>query len=112
MIMLIHKIAAVLLFISHSVFLFRSAVLLHKGSAPKAADRLFMNLSQIILPFVLISGIIMIGSASVYHVIPGIMPVVMMFVLSRKSLRKRRPLLLPLVNWIFISAAFLTGVLL
>ncbi|MBF9018446.1 MULTISPECIES: hypothetical protein [unclassified Oceanispirochaeta] len=112
MILLIHKIAGILLFISHSIFLFRSAVLLRKGLPPSKGDRLFMSLSQVILPFAIISGFIMIGRVSVYHLIPGIMPLIMMFILSRRSVRKRQPLLLPLINWIFITAALLTGVLL
>jgi hypothetical protein len=112
MIMLFHKIAGLLLFSSHSLFLFRSIVLIHKGLAPGKADRIFMSLSQILIPVVLISGFIMISSTSVYHLIPGIMPVIMMFVLSRRSIRKKHPLLLPLLNWIFITGALLSGILL
>lgn len=112
MILLIHKITGLLLFISHSLFLFRSMILLHKDRKPRKADRFFMNLSQLLLPVVIIIGFFMIRSSSVYHLIFGIMPVIMMFVLSRRSFRKKHPLLLPLLNWIFISAALLTGVLL
>lgn len=112
MVLIIHQITALLLFISHTLFLYRSAVLLRKKTAPTKADRLFMNWSQLSLPLVLISGFIMTGRSSVYHLIPGLMPVLMMFIFSRRSVRKKRPLLLPLINWIFISTAILTGVLL
>lgn len=112
MISIIHLLAALLLFTFHSLFLLRSVYLLKRRLSPTRADRLFLNLSQLFLPLVLISGFIMVGRASLYHLIPGIMPVLMLFILSRRSLRKKKPLLLPLLNWIFITAALLTGLLL
>ncbi|MDC7232443.1 MAG: hypothetical protein PQJ58_04380 [Spirochaetales bacterium] len=112
MIQLIHTILGILLFVSHSLFLLRAVVLLRSKKTPGKADRLFLNLSQLLLPLALVSGFLMIGSASVIHVLPALMPLIMMFVLSRRSIRRKKPLLLPFLNWIFISAAFLTGVLL
>ncbi len=112
MIIVLHRIAGLLLFLFHSLFLLRSIVLLKSKTAPTKADRVFMTLSQLLLPVVLLSGLPYIGRARLIHIIPGVLPVVMMFVLSRKSIRRKYPLLLPAVNWILITAAMLTGVLL
>jgi len=107
--MIIHRISGILLLVSHLSFLFRSRILLKSGRGPRTADRFLMLLSQILLPVTILSGIPGIGKTKVLHVILGLMPVAMMFILSRRSLRRRHPLLLPLVNGLFLAAAFLTG---
>ncbi len=112
MITVFHKTAGGLLFLFHSLFLLRSAILLKREAAPSKADRIFMTLSQVLLPIAILTGLPLIARASLFHIIPGLMPVVMMFILSRRSIRRRYPLLLPGINWLFITAAMLTGVFL
>jgi len=109
--MILHRIAGVLLLICHLSFLLRSWYLLKTGGKPVYADRMLMMLSQILLPVTILTGLPGVRKAGMFHVILGVMPVAMMFILSRRSVRRRHPLLLPLINGLFITAAFLTATL-
>jgi len=104
-----HKYAGFALLLIHSLFLIRSAYLIKTKAAPSRGDQILMFLSQILLALVIISGVIRIKQASFVHGVIGFMPLVMMFVFSRKSFRRKNPLLLPLFNALWILAAVLTA---
>jgi len=108
--LMIHNTLGFFLLVFHWSFFFRSLFLIKKGKGPFWMDRTLMLLSQIFLPLTILTGLPLIEKTGIFHVILCFMPVVMMFILSRKSVRRKSPLLLPLLNGIFIAAAFLTGV--
>ncbi|MDA3956061.1 hypothetical protein [Oceanispirochaeta sp.] len=112
MTIIFHRIAGILLLLTHSLFLIRSWTLIRKNRPPLNFDRWLMGLSQILLPVTIISGLPGLAKSPVIHTLFGCFPIVMMFILSRRSIRRKRPLLLPLLNGLFIAAAFLTGVFL
>ncbi len=115
MLLLAHQITGALLLLFHSLFLFRAWRLLKRGGSPAPADRFFMSLSQILLPVMILSGLplpVQGVEGAALHMIPAVMPVVMMLKFSRKSFRKKHPLLLPLINGVWIAAASVTGLML
>jgi hypothetical protein len=112
MIMILHRIAGFLLLLSHSLFLIRSWILLKNDRRPLQFDRWMMTLSQILIPLTILTAIPVLSETGALHFLLSLMPLIMMLILSRRSLRRQRPLLLPLVNGIFIAAAFLTGIML
>ncbi|OQY33451.1 MAG: hypothetical protein B6241_07770 [Spirochaetaceae bacterium 4572_59] len=114
MLLILHLTSAILLVISHGFFLFRSAFLLKKGRAPTLPDRISINLSQLLLPVTILTGLLNLANRTVpfYHMILGISPIIFMFILRKRSFRQSHPLLLPFINGILLAAAFLSGLLL
>lgn len=110
----IHLTSAILLIISHGIFLSRSIFLLKRGKGPTLPDRIFMNLSQVLLPISILTGLLNLPQKTipVSHTVLGLSPIIFMFILRKKSIRRSHPLLLPLINGILLAAAFISGLLL
>ncbi len=107
----IHNCLWALLLLFHTAFLLRSRILLIRKAPPGKTDRLLMGASQLLLVPAILSVIPLAGESSLLHFIFCLMPLAMMFILARKSFRRRHPMLLPLINGFWIAAAFITGIL-
>ncbi len=115
MILFIHQICGGCLLLVHSLFFCRGWFLVQKDVRPGKADRLLMALSQWLYPLMFFTALPLpfqgIQGAGV-HLIPVFLPFISMLVLSRRSFRRKHPLVLPGINWLWIGLAFLSGVLL
>ena len=115
---LFHLLSAVVLLVSHSIFLASGLYITKRKLKPRFIDWASRFLSQIGLAAVLISGIFLLASKPLSffpHIFTGILPLVsiptIFFIRIAIKKRKSLPWLLPVTNLILISAAFLTGLL-
>ena len=106
----IHNVLWALLLLIHTAFLLRCRTLLARRTAPGKTDRLLMGASQLLLAPAILSTLTLITEVSFLHLLCSLMPLAMMFILARKSFRRRHPMLLPLINGLWIAAALLTGI--
>ena len=104
----IHASLWIILFLFHTVFLLRSQVILSRNELPRKFDRFLMGGSQLLLIPAIISTAILVRKLPAPHIFCCIMPPVMMFLMARRSFRRRHPMLLPLANEIWIAAAVIT----
>ena len=115
MILILHTVSAFILVISHALFLVRSAWLVKKERAPKPFDRLVLNLSQLLLPLVILTGAAVSlknGTVSFFHMAAGLSPLLLMFLFRKRSFRKNHPFILPLINGLLLAAALISGLFL
>ena len=115
MILILHMVSAFILVISHALFLVRSAWLVKKKRAPEPFDRLTLNLSQLLLPLVILTGaaaFLKNGTVSFLHMAAGLAPLLLMFLFRKRSFRKKHPFILPLLNGLLLAAALLSGLFL
>lgn len=108
----IHTLLWALLLLCHTAFLIRSRMLLSRNEGPRRADRLLMGGSQLLLVPAVLTTIPLMRELPPVHILCCFMPPVMMFVLARKSFRRRHPMMLPLANGLWIAGAVLTDPLL
>ena len=111
---IIHLTSAILLIISHGIFFSRAVILLKKKRRPSRPDRFFLNLSQMLLPVTILTGVMNLpqGNVPPYHMALGISPLIVMFILRKRSFRRSHPLILPFINGILLAATFISGLLL
>jgi len=112
MTLLLHRISGAVLLISHGLLIIRSLILLHSKGTPGKPDRIIMSLSQMFLPLTLLTGLVHLAGHGRFlpvHTLIGILPVIMMMIFSKRSFRRKHPLLLPILNGLLIAAAFVTG---
>ena len=116
MLKILHLGSASLLLIYHCTFLFRALKIIRKGLKPKKLDRLARNLSQMMLPVSVITGLFFLvhrGYSFSLHPSMGILPLVAIPLVftGRILLKKIRelPWLLPMINLTLIISAVLTG---
>lgn len=107
----IHNLLWALLLVFHTAFLIRSRRLLSRNGGPRRADRFLMGASQLLLIPAVLSTLPLMRELPPVHILCCFMPPVMMFILARKSFRRRHPMVLPLANGLWIAAALFTGTL-
>jgi len=115
---IIHFISAVILLISHIVFLTGGIYISYKKLKPRLLDWVSRLTAQISLGAVILSGFILLPVKPLPffpHIFTGILPLLSIPAVQvmRIILKKRRsmPWFLPVVNLVFIITAFLTGIL-
>jgi hypothetical protein len=111
----LHLFCASLLLLSHGTFLSRSIFLLRSGGRPARLDRLALHLSQILIPFTILTGLFNTAEWNplfVLHISAGLSPLPLFFLFRKKSFRKKHPLFLPGMNAFILAAAWMSGVLL
>ncbi|MFP4362947.1 MAG: hypothetical protein ACLFR1_03685 [Spirochaetia bacterium] len=113
--LILHITAAFIVILSHSIFII-TAVLWSAGKIdnPGKIGSAAKAVSQISLPLVYLTGILALIQYTVsenpviqYHILVGIVPLLMIFVFQlKKSWKKQAPWLLPVVNLlVFVAAA-------
>jgi len=127
---LLHAACAAVLFAAHCAFMFRGLAIEAGRITPVKLDHLARSLSQVLLPVTALSGLIIklsgsrpengsttgLPSLSLLHLLLGLAPLaaIPLVFLGRVLLNKRRqaPWLLPAVNFILLTAAAVTGIIL
>lgn len=112
----VHLSFACLLLVFHIVFLARGFLIGVRGTRPKTLDRIARFAAQAALPAAIATGALLsssIRSLPLAHGILGVLPVLAIPVarLIRRATKRMRsmPWALPVVNLVFISVAFATG---
>ncbi len=106
MLRLIHPILALVLIVSHALFLFRGLKMRREGGTPQRFDRIVRNLSHLGLPLTIISGFLSRhlydaadtgpSSLTIVHMLMGLAPLAVIFLFAPfLSLKRRIPWLLP-----------------
>ncbi len=115
---ILHLISATILLISHATFFFRGMYIHRTKSKPQKIDYMSRLLSQLTLATTIITGLILLSPRTIHfaiHILFGFLPLVAIPVVFffRILLRKKKslPWLLPLLNLIFITVAFVTGIM-
>jgi len=119
MVKLLHVISGLILFSAHTLFLARALYLIRRHSKPERIDRLFRLLSLLFLPITAAAGFLLLikskGSFSP-HPLLGILPLAaiplvnLLRIIFRK--KKEAPWLLPVLNFLLILSALITGFIL
>jgi cytochrome bd-type quinol oxidase subunit 2 len=116
MIKLLHAISGLILFSAHTLFLARALYMVRRHSKPERIDRLFRLLSLLFLPITIATGFLLLiksNGTSFPHPLLGILPLAsiplvnLLRIIFRK--KKEAPWLLPVLNFLLILSALITG---
>lgn len=113
-----HVVFSSLLLISHFWFTLRGIHLIKNGLTPTKLDKLSKSGSHLLLPLAVFSGVALLlrkqelSFLAGVHSIAGILPLggIFFYQFIRKRF-KNRPWLMPVINAVLISIAFLSGLM-
>ncbi len=115
---MLHAISGLILFSAHALFLARALYLIRRHSKPGRIDRLFRLLSLLFLPIAAGTGFLLllkINGTFFPHPLLGILPLAtiplvnLLRIIFKK--KKEAPWLLPVVNFLLILSALITGLI-